>query len=249
MGLSSIWNTLKNIDKKATSLVKTAYSYIPGLGAGVIAGNIIQGKPSEVKEVAKKQIVGVAVTGAAIGTVLGVSALKKVPLAKQQNAMTPAKVSTQNSSTAKVSSTTSTVKGVSSAPTSGGSGILKKATETTKKIAGTLGSGSIADKVETAKTTLGSITPTAAITPTSALGSSTPKRATSTRKHAKKKATKRRKKAKKSSKRRSRKKRYGSAKQYARKGGKSVKYTKNGQPYIILRSGKARFIKGRRRKR
>lgn len=26
-----------------------------------------------------------------------------------------------------------------------------------------------------------------------------------------------------------------------------VKYTKNGQPYIILKSGKARFIKGKRR--
>jgi hypothetical protein len=26
-----------------------------------------------------------------------------------------------------------------------------------------------------------------------------------------------------------------------------VKYTKNGQPYIILASGKARFIKGKRR--
>jgi len=42
---------------------------------------------------------------------------------------------------------------------------------------------------------------------------------------------------------------YGSSKQYRRKGGKSVRYTKNGQPYIILNSGKARFIKGRRRKR
>jgi len=32
----------------------------------------------------------------------------------------------------------------------------------------------------------------------------------------------------------------------SRRGG--VKYTKNGQPYIILSSGKARFIKGKRRK-
>lgn len=55
---------------------------------------------------------------------------------------------------------------------------------------------------------------------------------------------------KKSHRRRSsKKKRYGTAKQYKRKGGKSVKYTKNGQPYIILASGKARFVKGRRRKR
>lgn len=28
-----------------------------------------------------------------------------------------------------------------------------------------------------------------------------------------------------------------------------TRYTKNGQPYIILASGKARFIKGKRRKR
>lgn len=54
--------------------------------------------------------------------------------------------------------------------------------------------------------------------------------------------------SRRTSKRRS-KKRYGTAKQYARPGGRSVKYTKNGQPYIILASGKARFIKGRRRKR
>ncbi len=27
-----------------------------------------------------------------------------------------------------------------------------------------------------------------------------------------------------------------------------IKYTKRGQPYIILKSGKARFIKGRRNK-
>lgn len=32
----------------------------------------------------------------------------------------------------------------------------------------------------------------------------------------------------------------------ARKGRRGVKYTKNGQPYIIMKSGKARFIKGRR---
>ena len=44
-----------------------------------------------------------------------------------------------------------------------------------------------------------------------------------------------------------RKKRVGTAKQYARKGGKSVKYTKNGQPYIILSDGRARFVKGKRK--
>jgi len=30
---------------------------------------------------------------------------------------------------------------------------------------------------------------------------------------------------------------------------RGIRYTKNGQPYIILKSGKARFVKGRRRKR
>ena len=53
----------------------------------------------------------------------------------------------------------------------------------------------------------------------------------------------------KTTRRKSSKRRYGTAKQYARPGGKNVKYTKNGQPYIILASGKARFIKGRRKKR
>lgn len=60
--------------------------------------------------------------------------------------------------------------------------------------------------------------------------------------------SKSRKRSKSRSRSRSKKKRYGTAKQYRKKGGKSVKYTKNGQPYIILSSGKARFIKGRRKK-
>lgn len=40
-----------------------------------------------------------------------------------------------------------------------------------------------------------------------------------------------------------RKGRFGTAKQFKRKGGKTVKYTKNGQPYITLANGKARFVK------
>lgn len=40
-----------------------------------------------------------------------------------------------------------------------------------------------------------------------------------------------------------RKHKVGTAKQYRRKGGKAVKYTKKGQPYIILNNGKARFVK------
>jgi uncharacterized membrane protein YhiD involved in acid resistance len=35
----------------------------------------------------------------------------------------------------------------------------------------------------------------------------------------------------------------------SRKSKRGIKYTKKGQPYIILASGKARFIKGKRRKR
>ncbi len=72
----------------------------------------------------------------------------------------------------------------------------------------------------------------------------------SRRKGSRKKAGKRKssRRSKKGSKKRSSKKRYGTAKQYKRKGGKSVKYTKNGQPYIILANGRARFVKGRRKK-
>lgn len=36
---------------------------------------------------------------------------------------------------------------------------------------------------------------------------------------------------------------YGSEAQYKRRGGLDVKYTKNGQPYVIQRNGRARFIK------
>jgi len=42
-------------------------------------------------------------------------------------------------------------------------------------------------------------------------------------------------------------KRYKSKKRKSSTGRKGVKYTKNGQPYIIMASGKARFIKGKRR--
>jgi len=42
-------------------------------------------------------------------------------------------------------------------------------------------------------------------------------------------------------------KRYKTKHSRKSKSRKGVKYTKNGQPYIILASGKARFIKGKRR--
>ena len=66
------------------------------------------------------------------------------------------------------------------------------------------------------------------------------------RRKAKRSSSRPRRKSKKS---RSRKKRYGTAKQYARKGGRSVKYTKNGQAYVILSDGRARFVKGKRKRR
>jgi hypothetical protein len=39
----------------------------------------------------------------------------------------------------------------------------------------------------------------------------------------------------------------GSERQYKRKGGGRVKYTKKGQPYVLDKSGKARFIKKSKR--
>ena len=54
----------------------------------------------------------------------------------------------------------------------------------------------------------------------------------------KKKSTK-----KKSTKKKKSKSGYGTEAAYNRKGGKKVYYTKNKQPYILLASGKARFIK------
>jgi len=93
----------------------------------------------------------------------------------------------------------------------------------------------------------GIITPAQSSSPrTAAVRRATPRRRTAA-KPRKRRTTRRAKR--KGTKRRStkRKKRIGTAKQYARKGGKSVKYTKNGQPYIILNDGRARFVKGKRK--
>lgn len=62
-------------------------------------------------------------------------------------------------------------------------------------------------------------------------------------------AFRRRRKSKKSRsrvKKSRRSRRTGTRTVHRKRGG--VKYTKNGQPYVILKSGKARFIKGRRKK-
>jgi len=83
----------------------------------------------------------------------------------------------------------------------------------------------------------------------SSFKSTSPKsRKSYSRKRKSKKSPRRSKKRASKSKRKGKKKRYGTAKQYKRKGGRSVKYTKNGQPYIILANGRARFVKGKRKK-
>lgn len=73
------------------------------------------------------------------------------------------------------------------------------------------------------------------------------RRATRRVRRAKKRTTSRRRTRRRTRRTKRSKRRIGTAKQYARKGGRSVKYTKNGQPYIILANGRARFVKGKRR--
>lgn len=73
------------------------------------------------------------------------------------------------------------------------------------------------------------------------------RRSTRRVRRAKKRTTSRRRTRQSTRRTKRTKRRIGTAKQYARKGGRSVKYTKNGQPYIILANGRARFVKGKRR--
>ena len=87
--------------------------------------------------------------------------------------------------------------------------------------------------------------PQTSTTPRAPRRSSSPSKRRGTR--GKKKQRRSTRKTTRRTRRKSRKKSYGTAKQYARKGGKSVKYTKNGQPYIILSDGRARFVKGKRK--
>lgn len=105
--------------------------------------------------------------------------------------------------------------------------------------------------IEPSVTAGGTTTPS---TPIRTPRTSKPRRATKRRAAPKRKTTRKRGRASRARRvrrsprsRRTRKPRYGTAKQYARKGGKSVKYTKKGQPYIILADGRARFVKGKRR--
>jgi len=79
-----------------------------------------------------------------------------------------------------------------------------------------------------------------------------PKKKKSKKKSTKKKSTKKKSRKSRSTtrrrksapaRRRARRRGYGTEAQYKRKGGKDVKYTKNGQPYIIQSNGRARFVK------
>jgi ribulose kinase len=63
----------------------------------------------------------------------------------------------------------------------------------------------------------------------------------------KKRKSSRRTTRRRSSSRTRRKRGYGTERQYKRKGGLDVKYTKNGQPYVIQSNGRARFVKRSRR--
>lgn len=89
------------------------------------------------------------------------------------------------------------------------------------------------------------------ITPGTSSPRSTASRTRRKRKAAKRstrRTTKRRAVKKRSTGRRTKRRTgYGTERAYKRKGGKSVKYTKNGQPYIITSDGKARFIKRSKR--
>jgi hypothetical protein len=88
------------------------------------------------------------------------------------------------------------------------------------------------------------------ITPSTSSPRSTASRTPRKRKAAKRstrRTTKRRKTKRSTGRRTKRRTGYGTERAYKRKGGKSVKYTKNGQPYIITSSGKARFIKRSKR--
>ena len=90
------------------------------------------------------------------------------------------------------------------------------------------------------------ITPETVKAQASNMPKQTTKKSTTTKKTSttkKKTSTRKKAKSKKKTSKKSSKKKYGTEAQYNRKGGKDVKYTKNGQPYILDSKGKARFIK------
>jgi hypothetical protein len=80
-----------------------------------------------------------------------------------------------------------------------------------------------------------------------AVGKSKAKKSTKKKTSKKKKTTSRsssrRRTTSRAARSRRRKRGYGTEAQYKRKGGLDVKYTKNGQPYVIKSDGRARFIK------
>ena len=245
--ITSIFKKGYEYEKKSPILktIDKAMSYTT-MGAPNLIRNIVVGKTkgTEIKQEINTLYKNQAIAGAVGLSVLGVGTLaskaSRVPKALTDNINTSVKSSAPSTPNYKPS----TVLGKSATPKNESGGIVtkvKSGLEQVKKVQGALGSGSIATIKETVTqaSTSGAINST-----TSAV--STPTRRTSTTRRKKRRTSKKSKRRKHY--KRSRKKRYGTAKQYARKGGKSVKYTKNGQPYIILSNGRARFVKGRRRK-
>jgi hypothetical protein len=112
-----------------------------------------------------------------------------------------------------------------------------------KQLTTTLNSGTDKKNTSTSGSKATSVKKTAA-KKTTTKKKTTAKKKTTPKKAKTSKATK--SKAKKSSSKKQKYKapsRYGSGKQYSKKGGKDVYYTKTGQPYILMASGKAKFIK------
>jgi len=73
------------------------------------------------------------------------------------------------------------------------------------------------------------------------------KRKKSTKRKTKRKSSRRRSTRRTTRSRTRRKRGYGTERQYKRRGGLDVKYTKNGQPYVIQSNGRARFVKRSKR--
>jgi len=185
-------------------------------------------KPSgAIENVAQKVAEHPYLSAAAVtGTVM---AAKRIPQATSAVKSAVAKVKNRSSSSVSPMKTNSNKPGIVKTVLTNAGGMLQKSAAPASPVP---------------------VSPNAGILPAS--GSSVRAPSTSRKRRApakRRKSTKKRSKRtrKTTTRRKSRKKRYGTAKQYARKGGKSVKYTKNGQPYIILSDGRARFVKGKRK--
>lgn len=138
-----------------------------------------------------------------------------------------------------VASKVTNVKSTPHSPQSPMGGLIKSASQVSKTVTSAPGTIKPANA--------GGLLAKAATTSTTPKRTSTRRRTASPRRHKKSRSSRTRRVKHTRRQRRSKKKHYGTAKQYARKGGKSVRYTKNGQPYIILSDGRARFVKGKRK--